>query len=437
MGLYFTYALTYGGAVLALIDPFIGLLVYVIFAILRPDDLWFWCVPHGNYSRIVAIAMLLGWVLRGFGDWRVGQARGIVMCLLFFWIWTLLSYSFAGDAFEKNVEVTAMYVDRLTKIVVPFIVGVTVINSVWRARVLAWVILLCHGYLAFEMNLNYLSGRNLVWEQGFSFMDNNGVAIAMDTLIGFAFFLGLAATYWWQKLIALMSAILMLHVVLFSFSRGGMLGLLVTGAVAFVLIPKKTFHYLIFAGMILAGIVLAGPEVRERFMSSFDSETNRDSSAQERLELWKACLDVMKNKPFFGCGPGHWQVTSSSYGFPEGKAAHSTWFQAGAELGVPALVALLLFYFLTARLLWPYARDRAGESDPWFRDSARMVIASVVGFCVSSQFVTLSLLEQPYYVVLVGVVTLTLSSRNREEAARQAHWAMMAGTRIDVSGPSG
>jgi probable O-glycosylation ligase (exosortase A-associated) len=419
MPLVFTYGLTYIGAFLAILDPFIGLLVYIAFAILRPDDLWFWAVPRGNYSRTVAIAMLVGWMLRGFGDWHIGRARPIVICLLFFWIWTVVGLFMTPEVEVKGVEISAQYVDRLTKIVVPFIVGVTVVNSVWRARVLAWTILLCHGYLAFEMNMTYLHGRNLVWEQGFSFMDNNGVAIAMDTIIGFSFFLGLAADYWWQKFIALMTALLMLHVILFSFSRGGMLGLIVTGGVAFLLIPKRLFHYLVFAGMVVAGIMLAGQEVQERFLSSFENNATRDQSAQDRLDLWKACFDVMKKKPIFGCGPDQWPVIASTYGFPENRAAHSTWIQAGAELGLPALAAYLAFYFFTAKLLWPYARDKAGESDPWFRESARMVIASVVGFCVSGQFVSLSLLEQPYYAVLIGVVSLKLASRNRAEDAQQ------------------
>ena len=36
-GLLFTYALTYGGAVVSLFNPFYGLLIYVCFAIMRPE----------------------------------------------------------------------------------------------------------------------------------------------------------------------------------------------------------------------------------------------------------------------------------------------------------------------------------------------------------------------------------------------------------------
>jgi probable O-glycosylation ligase (exosortase A-associated) len=406
VGLYFTLGLTYGGAALAIVDPFIGLLVYVCFAILRPDDLWFWVVPHGNYSRIVGIAMLVGWILRGFGNWNFGKARIIVVSILACWAWAVLSFLWAPD-----FDVAGDYVERFTKIVLPFIVGVTIINSVERAKVLAWLILLCHGYLAYEMNLRYLAGDNVVREQGFSYMDNNGVAVAMDVAIGFAFFLGMATKRWWLKLLALGSAVAMVHVVLFSFSRGGMLGLAVTGLMAFILIPKTWKHYLVLIVVVLLGFRLAGSEVRDRFMTAFEDPETRDESAQTRLGLWSACFSQMGKEPLLGCGPGHWQFVVEDYGFEKGKAAHSTWFEVSAELGVPAGICLISFFVFTLLRLWPCARGRMGQADPWYQDSARMVFAAVIGFMVSASFITIPLLESVYYVILIGVSSLKLASQ--------------------------
>ena len=60
-GLIFTFLMTLGGSFAALWNPYIGFLVYVCFAILKPESLWDYSVPAGgNYSRIVAIALLLG-----------------------------------------------------------------------------------------------------------------------------------------------------------------------------------------------------------------------------------------------------------------------------------------------------------------------------------------------------------------------------------------
>ena len=85
-GAIFTYALAYGGAAVSLINPFVGLLIYVCFGILKPDALWSWSLPEGgHFSRIVAIALLLGWGFNGFGRWELGKARGIVLAFVGFW----------------------------------------------------------------------------------------------------------------------------------------------------------------------------------------------------------------------------------------------------------------------------------------------------------------------------------------------------------------
>src|SRR5690606_38742386 len=91
------------------------------------------------------------------------------------------------------------------------------------------------------------------------------------------------------------------------------------------------------------------------------------------------------------------------------------WLQVGAELGPPALFCLLAFYVLTILRLLPLARG-SPISDERLRLYARMVIPSLCGFMVSAQFVTLNMLEAPYYVCLIGVGALKLSTPGRSES---------------------
>lgn len=409
-GLIFTYLLCYGGAVASLFQPWYGLLIYVCFAIIKPESLWSWSVPPGNYSRIIAIALLVGWALHGFGNWNLRRAKTTVWALVGFWLWALVSSLVAAS----NQEVAFRFLEALLKIVLPFVVGITLINSEKRVRQLAWVILLSQGYIAWDMNLSYYNGINPLmtpWGTGgFAGMDNNCVAIAMVTGAGLAFFLGMHESLWWKKLLAFAAAALMAHAVLFSFSRGGMLGLIITGIVTFFLIDKRPQHFALFGLAALAALMLAGPEVRDEFWSAFADAEERDYSSQSRLDMWTICLRIMLENPLFGIGPDHFPIFASSFGLSQGKEAHTLWLQLGAELGVMGLGLLLLFYLGTLWKLWPIARRKSPHASEWNVAVARMMIASFAGFTVSAQFVTLEGLELPYYITLIGAGTLKLRS---------------------------
>jgi probable O-glycosylation ligase (exosortase A-associated) len=430
-GLLFTYLLTYGGACAALVNPFIGLLAYVCLAVLKPETLWYWSsydMP-GNSSRIVALALLIGWVLQGCGDWQFGRAGTVVAALSSFLAWSVVSAVYAEDQ-----EVAWMAVESLAKIVIPFVVGMTLLDSVQRVKQLAWVILASQGYVAYEMNLSYFGGFNRLHEAGGSGMDNNSLAIALVATAALGFFLGLDAHRWWRKAIAYGFTLAVVHAVFLSFSRGAMIALTFTAVVSFLLIPKQFKHYVIFTVAVLLCLRLAGAEVRERFMTSFAQEEKRDASAQSRVMLWGDCLDSIKKNPWVGLGPEHWPLkVEKLYHWPKGKHAHTLWLQLGAELGVPALVFLILFYLLCITGLCGFLLAPPPRSDPWLRGAARMVIAAIAGFMVAAQFVSLPGLELPYYVTLVGAGVLKLSSM---PAAAMTPSAGSSSIRVDRAGRS-
>lgn len=412
-GLIITYLLTYGGVAATLFNPFNGLLVYICFAIIKPESLWHWSVPAGNYSRIVAIALLAGWVMHGLGTWRFGKATAVVVMMMGFWAWAVL-----GALRAPLPAVAWQFVEDMSKIFLPFLVGMTLIDSVRKLKQLAWVILLSQGYVALELNLSYLDGFNRIREAGFGGLDNNSMSIALVCCIGLAFFLGMATEKLWAKALALFTAIVMVHAVLFSNSRGGMLGLIFTAVAIFLMIPKRPKHYLIFALAILITMRLAGPGVQARFATTFAGSGERDGAAQSRLDLWKKCVELMGESPVLGVGPDHFLPLSVSF-WTSGNPveAHNLWLQIGAEMGIPGLAFLALFYLVCMARLWPLTRDRY-PVDPWLPDAARMVIAALIGFAVSASFVSLEGLEMPYYTVLVGAGILKVHSEL--EAAGQA-----------------
>ena len=283
----------------------------------------------------------------------------------------------------------------LSKIVFPVVVGITLIDSTRKLLQLAWVILLSNAYAAFEFNLSYFEGTNRLRFQGFAAMDNNCIAIGLVTCVGLAIFLGLESRKHWIKAVALFSGLLIIHAVLFSNSRGGMIALIISGSVAFLLIPKRPAYYLFFLAGVLVTIRLAGPEVIKRFETAFASGEQRDESAKGRLRYWGYCWKMMNDHPILGVGPNQFPIMAHGhYGEEEeGREAHSLWLQTGAELGFPGLFLLASFYGTCIVRLWPMARSRAVTSDPWHGVLARMTVTSLVGFAVSAQFVSLERLR--------------------------------------------
>lgn len=404
-GLLFTYGLTYGGALVSLFSPWYGLLTYVCFAIIRPEFLWFWSVPQGNYSRTVAIALLIGWALHGFGSWNLGKARWIVAALIGYISWMAVCAVFAIDT-----ERAWQYWEIQAKIVLPVIVAISLITTTTQVKQLAWTLVLSQGFVAYEMNMDFYLGGNRLLESGFGSMDNNAACTAMVTVAGLAFFLGLNSKPLSAKLLAFACAGLMAHAPMFAESRGGMLALICVGLVSFVVMPKRFGQVAFFLAATAAGLALAGPSVWERFSTVFADAEVRDASASNRLELWQDAWKVMQENPVLGVGPDNWALVSSRFGWAPGKAVHSTWFHIGAELGYVGIGCLLCFYGLASWLAWKHIR--AGVGYPGLAASSQMLLAALSGFLVSASFVTMDRLEPPLYVVALFAGALKIGSAN-------------------------
>ena len=408
-GILFTYLLTIGGAAAGLVRPMIGLYVYALFSALRPQVMWGFAGPMQGLSQLVAVPMLIGWAVQGFGSWQFGRSRVMVAWLFAYFGWMLVSAIFA-----LNPDAAWSPIIERAKIVVPFLAGLTLAQTRRDARVVAWILVVSHAYISWELNLRYLDGYNAMAEDGYASMDNNTFAIALVATVGPALFLAMASPRWWMKGIALASAALIIHTVLLSFSRGGLLALIVTGLVAVVVVPKKPAY---LGALLLAAVIgfrFAGPEVLARFDTAFAEEAVRDASAQSRVALWQDALDVIGEHPITGVGPGNWPLMVARLGWPVGKQAHSLWLQTGAEIGVPGVLFLLLFYLSG---VWRGIGLIRRGKDTWEIACGSLVVTSLSGFMVAAQFVTVEGLEVPFFTMLIAAMTLKVADLPEEVPA--------------------
>ncbi|MBD3676021.1 MAG: O-antigen ligase family protein [Planctomycetaceae bacterium] len=425
-GLLFTFGLCYGGAIVSLFRPYYGLLIYICFAIIKPEALWHWSVPQGNYSRIIAIALIVGWGIHGFGGFQFGKSKWIIAALSAYFLWGVLSATVS-----PNPGLGFQYVEGQFKIVLPVIIGATLIKNRRQLMQLAWTITISMGYLAYDLNQAYFQGNNILQRQGFAGMDNNSFAIGLVAVVGLAFFLGLGSKKLPAKLLAFAIAALITHAVIFSFSRGAMLSLCVVGIVTFWYIPKRPAYLMLFVVGLTTAYSMAGNEVMERFASAFVDEGERDEAASNRVVLWTACLGMIQDSPLVGVGPDRFTKEVFNYaGNNEGSEAHTLWLTIGAELGIPGLLFLLSFYLGTCALLtihlWTHGKTK--DQDPFDRLVPQMVITSLAGFMVAAQFVSLEGLEVPFYVTLLGAGALKVYAIGNSSGRRPRRRIIMVPT---------
>lgn len=408
---YITYVLTALGAALGLIAPFYGLLVYIALSVLRPTDLW--DIPAGNYSRIVAIAVIVGWVLNGCGSFRFDRAAPIFWLLCGYLVWSVAS------AFTASYQAEAwIAVESRLKIIIPVMIGFTMIHSTAQLKQLAWILVLSQTVIAVagHVSIHLLHAENWLLTQGLGGFDNNDTAAGMVLISGVAFGLGLAEPMRWINWLALCCSGLLANAAILSYSRGALLGLLAVAVCVVAAIHREPKYRWILLLALLGAIRITGPYAQERFLQIFDKgrDTSADSSAEKRTQYWKQGWAWMQEHPVLGIGPANFQKMTMPY-FGEERAAHSLWVSTGAEMGFPGLAILAGLFALLLREAWNLRAIPSLPGTQWHRDAGRMALFGLPGFMIAATFLSISGLEQVYFVFLLVGGSIMLAYREVAE----------------------
>lgn len=408
MGLLFTIMLTLAAMGYGWINPVFGLLVYYCFAVLRPPHLWWWSVgtTGSRYLMLVAAATLIGWALKGLGDWsRIKYVKWPLLGLVAY----LASGLFATELIAVDKRIAWEYLEPQLKTGVIVLIALTLFTTSKNVRLFAWVVTLSFGYLALNLNQQYLSFNSFLLLRGFGGIDNNGAAMIM--VIGFplTLFMGLQVKSWGMKAVCFFSALCLIHVVLFSYSRGGQLGLIITGFMTFVAIlivlPRKGLTMIIGIVVVILSLAMAGEPVRKEFWSIFADKQERDESAASRFDTWAAGWACMKANPL-GVGPRNFNRVAHVYGLSHGKSIHNLYLQTGADYGFIGAFGLILFYFGTAAQCFKMSFSPTARRLGWPRHFGQMVSISMAGFAICSVFIGMETVEHGFIVATLGMCSV-------------------------------
>jgi probable O-glycosylation ligase (exosortase A-associated) len=434
---------------ISLARPWLGILV------------WYWIafmVPHGltwGFARTLPIAMLiggatlLGWVLTK--DRKPIPRTWTVFALLLlaahFTLTTILAY---------DQELAWGKWNWVSKALLMTFVTMTFFQDRVRLRWLYMVAALGLGFYGLKGGVWVLrtGGSERVYGPDMSFFaDNNTLGLALCMILPMLLYLSREEPRPWLKKILRVTFFFTIIAVLFTYSRGAFLGLLIIlGAVIWRSPWRARFAIGLLAGALIAVPLLPeGLWDRIQSIGEQQSEETRDRSVQGRFEAWQTAWNIALDRPLTGAGfralwnSAIWVRYSGLYlEGPRGTDAHSLYFEVLEEHG---FVGFGLYFLVLASTLVSLRRIRKrwrGHAEHgYLANYAEMTQLCLYPFLVAGAFIGVAYFDLYFYFVGASVVLRSLSNQAEKALApepvpvRRARSAVTSAPALPARPPRG
>lgn len=417
---FIVVAIILGSVPICFINPYVGILMWYWVSYFNPHRFTWTFAYNFPVALVVAIPTLLGTIFAKKSFRPLLTRESFLLFAL--WIWYMTTYLFASATpyFAGHLEDARYEVTHITKILLMTFIMILVVNSRERLRGVLLVTALSLGILALKGSIFGIrtSGEFRVWGPPDSFLaDNNAFGLALNMSLPLLFFLVRDVENRWLRRLLYLCFVSAILSVLLTYSRGGLLGLLVVLAA----IAWRSKHRIIGTAVLtlvaLSVFAFAPGAWMERMDRMFRGDI--DASAEQRLVAWETTWRFSHDYPITGGGfdtlPDvnvfqRYQPRPLPLGYLS-TAPHSIYFQLLADQGFVGLLLFLLligFCFLTLYRIGRAARKIPGGQ--WMKYYAWMMQISILAFMTSGAFLGFVYLDVIYEMIGAVVVLKVLYS---------------------------
>jgi len=400
------------GFVAALRNRYAALLMYLWFALFRPQD-WLWIdITSLRLSMVLGVMLLVPSIATGLLP-NMSHPLTVGMALF-------LTSSLVSQIGAVRPDIGWMWIDFAARLLIASMLLVTLTSE---SRRLVGVVAVIGGSLGFhaaKAGLAFIVGGGTRFADGLAgaFVDNNGYALGtvmvlplllaaaqnVDVLLPTP---GLLQT--WARRAFYASVPLCFFAVIGTYSRGGFLALS-AALFVFLLLQRRRFTALAVVSGVLT-LLLSVVPIPQRYLDrlstigSYDKQVEVDvegarESAQSRPHFWKVGIQMGLDRPF-GVGLRQYEAAYDRYDFLHGRygrqrAVHSSHVQVFAEQGLfGAIVWTGMFAYAFIACFRVRARSRVEHVSPGHQQMlftiANAMIASMTAFLVGGAFLALAL----------------------------------------------
>ena len=285
------------------------------------------------------------------------------------------------------------------------------------------MMIICIGYYILDQggaSIVTLGGHKAFGPPKSQITDNNSFAAAVLVIVPMMNYLRLQSRHKLIQAGFVLAMSISILVVLASYSRGALLGLIAVAGV-FWLRSKRKVTSLVALGCTLSlGLAFMPQKWWDRMHTISNYQTQK--SAENRLYIWRIAWDMAKRRPLTG-GGFHFSLFQNVIDsfVPGGNRLeiHSIWFQMLGEQGF--VVFFIWLGMILAGLFesWRVLRVTRGMPQfSWASDLARMGQISILAYAVTGTFLPIS--SWDVFFTMLAVISATRMVVTRELAAARS-----------------
>ncbi|HXV14557.1 MAG TPA: O-antigen ligase family protein [Candidatus Krumholzibacteria bacterium] len=325
------------GMTVIFVDPFVGLVTYLLFLYTRPQD---YVLALQNMPIMVALSvatfglMVLHMAVRH----RMIVLAKVPQNLLMVWFYAAIIMShvvWLNPA--TTIEATMEFLPTL---VMYFLVS-TLVSTHGKLKFTVNLIVIGTLFLAITGFIQYFTGTGLGGKETYEgriqavgiFSDPNDLGLALVVVLPFFYLKLTEDSKLWQKPLALIGLGIILYALFLTQSRGGILAL---GVILVLLLTRRLGRTF---GMVTGAVVFLAIFALAPRMGSISTE---EASAHGRVEAWSVGLDLFETYPIFGVGMNNF----TQYHF---RTAHNSFVLCATELGMFGLYPWIMLIYLSIK----------------------------------------------------------------------------------------
>lgn len=383
--------------------PYIGLLVWSWIGYMNPHRLTFGFAYSFPWVMLIAIITLLSLAISKERK-RIPMSSFTILLFLFLAWCTVTTVSAVqpASAIEK--------LEEFAKVLIMVFVTMMVVNTRERMHWLVWVIVVSLGFYGLKggvFTLTHGGSSHALGPPGSFISDNNAFAMALCMTLPLMRYLQLHSARKWVRIGLGITMVLTGITVLGTYSRGGLVGLVIVGA---ALLLKGRGRITLAATLIVVGLTAYHfmPAQWTERMGTLNDASQTDSG-QTRLQSWEFATNLALHHPLVGGGfdayqnAGTWEQYAPKNAVQ--RAVHSIYFRVLGEQGFPGLflfTALLATSYLSCRRVRKKTRDLPEQR--WAFDLASMLQVSMVAFMAAGAFLPMTYFDLTYQLMAVCVL---------------------------------